>query len=249
MNKFDLDYQALLRQILDTGLSINRRNGYTFELQNVAITATQFPMTTLRRLNFESILDEFLWEYKGRSNIHDLDQAKAWWQPYAQPDGSVPNAYGLYLRPQIPRLLNELRNKPNSRRHRLVIDSPETQGFPACQPYKTFLTSGTGQLNMTVFSRSSDMVLGFPNDITKDWLYLELASRAAKQEPGTLTYHIASAHIYHNHINEVMTLLERNPIEPPTLMIDSLVNLLSPEKLSFGCQYDTNPAMRIFFNV
>jgi len=251
MNPYDLKYLNLLSEILGHGKVATRRGMLTLELLNRSLAVNAFPLLTSRRLNVKAILDEFLWEYNGHTNIRYLSHARNWWAPYADETGEVPNAYGSYVRKQIKHNLRTLKTDPYSRRIRLVIDSPETTGFPACQPYKTFIRQGDS-LYMTVTSRSSDMMLGFPNDIAKDWLYLELFAHHANLKPAQVQYDIQSAHIYLNTVDQAMELLSRRdklPAAAPRLELNPLIDSLYPASGDFYTRYEALPPIKIPFNV
>jgi len=247
---FEQDYLDALEKIYAKGELTTRRNGSVYEFLNLTLVATELPLLTIRKINIDAVVDEFIWEYNGHSNIYELGHARGWWSPFADEFGEVPNAYGFYVSKQIPGLLKELKRNSSSRRLRLVVDSPETDGFPACQPYKTFTVNGIG-MHMTVTSRSSDMLLGLPNDMLKDWLYLSVFALVAGVEPASLTYNIANAHIYLNQLpayNQIIGHIPSN--ERPTLDVYEGINFEAPEHEDFTFTYDYHyPAIKIPYNV
>jgi thymidylate synthase len=248
MPYFDKAYIKIIHDILSLGETQTRRNGPVIELLNYSLTVTDVPLLTLRKINVKAVLDEFIWEWHGCSNIYELSHARGWWSPWADEAGEVPNAYGLYIEKQLPGLIEEVKSNPMSRRLRLVIDSPETYGFPACQPYKTFMSDGV-YMHMTVLSRSSDMVVGFPNDILKDWLYLTLIADLAGQEAGSLTYNIVNAHVYTNTIEQVHAMPATSSFAQPRLELhpDWTPDTLVPADFNFV--YESHPPIKVTLNV
>jgi len=76
MNKLDLDYQALLQDILDNGVEKKDRTG-TGTLSVFGITIrhdmkTGFPALTTKKLYFKGVVTELLWFLQGRSDLKYL---------------------------------------------------------------------------------------------------------------------------------------------------------------------------------
>ena len=76
MNKLDLDYQALLQDILDNGVEKKDRTG-TGTLSVFGRTIrhdmkTGFPALTTKKLYFKGAVTELLWFLRGDTNIKYL---------------------------------------------------------------------------------------------------------------------------------------------------------------------------------
>ena len=76
MNKLDLDYQALLQDILDNGVTKQDRTG-TGTLSVFGRTIrhdmkTGFPALTTKKLYFKGVVTELIWFLKGRSDLKYL---------------------------------------------------------------------------------------------------------------------------------------------------------------------------------
>lgn len=74
-NKLDLDYQSLLKDILDNGSKKNTRNGKTISVFGRQIRhdmQTGFPLLTTKKMYFKGIVTELLWFLQGRSDLRYL---------------------------------------------------------------------------------------------------------------------------------------------------------------------------------
>ena len=75
MNKLDKDYQALLQDILDNGVTKETRNGGTLSVFGRQIRhkmSDGFPLLTTKRMAWKSIVTELLWFLRGDTNIKYL---------------------------------------------------------------------------------------------------------------------------------------------------------------------------------
>jgi thymidylate synthase len=74
-NKLDLDYQNLLKDILENGVTKNTRNGITrsvFGRQIRHDMKSGFPLLTTKKMYFKGIVTELLWFLRGSTNIKYL---------------------------------------------------------------------------------------------------------------------------------------------------------------------------------
>jgi thymidylate synthase len=74
-NKLDLDYQNLLKDILNNGITKETRNGGTLSVFGKQIRhkmSDGFPLLTTKRIKFDLIVTELLWFLKGDTNIKFL---------------------------------------------------------------------------------------------------------------------------------------------------------------------------------
>ncbi len=75
MNKLDLDYQNLLKDILDNGITKKTRNGGTLSVFGRQIRhkmSDGFPLLTTKKMPFKTITTELLWFLRGDTNIKYL---------------------------------------------------------------------------------------------------------------------------------------------------------------------------------
>ena len=75
MNKLDLDYQNLLKDILENGVRKETRNGGTVSVFGRQIRHDMkdgFPLLTTKKMPFKTIVTELLWFLRGDTNIKYL---------------------------------------------------------------------------------------------------------------------------------------------------------------------------------
>ena len=75
MNKLDLDYQNLLKDILENGIKKETRNGGTLSVFGRQIRhkmSEGFPLLTTKKMPFKTIVTELLWFLRGDTNIKFL---------------------------------------------------------------------------------------------------------------------------------------------------------------------------------
>ena len=138
MNKLDIDYQNLLKDILQNGINKNDRTGTgtlsVFGRQIRHNMSDGFPLLTTKKMAFKTMVTELLWFLRGDTNIkflHD-NNCHIWdgdYEKSGRTDGELGPIYGKQWRDwepsetysygcidQIANLINELKTNPDSRR-------------------------------------------------------------------------------------------------------------------------------------
>ena len=125
-------YLDLLQTILDKGSRKSDRTGTgtisLFGYQMRFDLEAGFPAVTTKKLHFKSIIHELLWFLAGDTNIRYLkDNGVTIWNEWATPEGELGPVYGAQWRnwiapdgrriDQMAQLLEDLRERPYSRRH------------------------------------------------------------------------------------------------------------------------------------
>lgn len=148
------------------------------------------------------------------------------WQTYEKICRNSDSAYpDLYQKAneidQIQKVIDALKTRPDDRRIRFTawnVPELEKMMLPPCHAEYQFLT-GNGKLNLAVTLRSWDTFLGAPFNIANGAMLLHLMALHTGFEPGELTIHAVSAHIYTNHFEQVKLQLTREPTKSPILHI------------------------------
>lgn len=204
----------------------------------------RFPLVQSKKTLYEKAFIEMLWFLRGETNIHYLTQhgAEALWAPWADKYGKVGPIYGAQWREwtkyefdggeyspetidQIRILIHDLQNNPLSRRHRVTawnVGELSEMALPPCHcDFQCYVGNG-GWLDMMVTQRSWDVALGAPFNIAQYALLLTLLARAAGLLPRKLRFNYGDAHLYLNHADAMMEVVERPEIEDACrLMIDT----------------------------
>jgi thymidylate synthase len=119
----------------------------------------------------------------------------------------------MMLFDQLAAVLNELRGNPDSRRLLVTHWRPDQladMALPPCHVQYQFLCDkDKGELSLKFDMRSTDMVLGAPNNIVGYAFLLEAVAKAFGYTAKKLIMTMGDCHIYNNHIDGVRTMLSR----------------------------------------
>ncbi|MDW7656663.1 MAG: thymidylate synthase [Bacillota bacterium] len=202
-----------------------------FGLINRYNLAEEFPILTMRPINFRAAVDELLWIWQKKSNrIEDLNSHI--WDQWADKKGTIGKAYGYQLAQkhqypegvfdQVDRALYDLKHNPSSRRIMTNLynhnDLHDMQLYP-CAYSLTFNVTGN-KLNAILNQRSQDMLVANGWNVTQYAVLMHLFAQVSDLVVGELVHVIADAHIYDRHVPIVQELLKRDCWPAPTLRID-----------------------------
>ncbi len=207
----------------------------TFALCNRYDLSKEFPLLTLRRINFRAAVDEILWIWQKKSNrIADLNSHI--WDAWADAQGTIGKAYGYQLGvkhhfpdgdyDQVDMLLKLLKEEPQSRRMvtNLFVhaDLAEMQLYPCA--YSLTLNVSNGKLNGLLNQRSQDMLVANNWNVCQYAALLMMFAQVSGFAPGELVHVIADAHIYDRHIPLVERLLEQEEYPAPQVTLDPTIH-------------------------
>jgi thymidylate synthase len=269
-------YLDLLQHILDHGTRKSDRTGTgtisLFGYQMRFDLSEGFPAVTTKKLHLKSIVHELLWFLRGDTNIRYLNEhGVRIWDEWATPDGDLGPVYGAqwrnWLAPdgrridQIAQLLQDLRERPDSRRHIVSAWNPALlpdesrspaenaarglQALPPCHTMFQFHVAGD-RLSCQLYQRSADVFLGVPFNIASYSLLTMMIAQVVGLEPGDFVHTFGDVHIYLNHLEQVQTQLAREPFPLPQMKINPDVKDL----FGFGYEdfellgYECHPAIR-----
>ncbi len=244
MSKADEIFKSSCREILEngydqTGEAVRPRwsdgtPAYTikkFCLINRYDLAEEFPILTLRPINFKAAVDEILWIWQKKSNrIAELNSHI--WDSWADSEGTIGKAYGYQLAQkhqypegefdQVDRVLFDLKRNPASRR--IITNLYNHADLHAMQLYPcayslTFNVTGN-RLNAILNQRSQDMLVANGWNVMQYAVLLHMFAQACGFVAGELVHVIADAHIYDRHVPIVRELLKRETYPAPEFKID-----------------------------
>jgi thymidylate synthase len=256
------NYLQLLQDILDKGTRKSDRTGTgtisLFGHQLRFDLSEGFPAVTTKQLHFRSIIHELLWFLKGDTNIAYLNEnGVRIWNEWATEEGELGPVYGAQWRnwvapdgrhiDQVAQLLDDLRSRPDSRRHIITAWNPavlpdETrsprenaaaglQALPPCHMMFQFHVA-EDRLSCQMYQRSADVFLGVPFNIASYALLTLMIAQVLELQPGDFILTLGDVHIYHNHLEQVHTQLGRQPFALPRMR-------LNPERLDlFEFQFE-----------
>ena len=229
-------YLDLMRDILETGTTKTDRTGTgtisVFGRQLRFNLADGFPMVTTKKLHTKSIIVELLWFLNGDTNIKFLhDYGVTIWDEWADSNGDLGPVYGHQWRSwptpnggtidQITNVLNQLRQKPDSRRHIVSAWNPsevDKMALPPCHAMFQFYVAD-GKLSCQLYQRSADYFLGVPFNIASYALLTHMFAQQLDLLPGDFVWTGGDVHLYTNHLEQARLQLAREPYPLPQLKI------------------------------
>lgn len=209
-----------------------------------------FPLLTTKKMEWKSLLHEVLWYLSGENHIRNLQKHTKIWNAWADENGNLETAYGYYWRhfpsaqkdkngnwnvteiDQIKYVIDELKNKPYSRR--LVVSAWEPGNatkskLPPCH-YSFAFNVSDGKLNCHLTQRSGDIALGIPFNLAAYSMLTQIIAQEVNLDLGIFAHTIIDAHIYvgdkgtenekYDHLEGLKEQLKREPLPLPKLIIE-----------------------------
>jgi thymidylate synthase len=229
-------YLDLMRDILENGAKKTDRTGTgtlsVFGRQLRFDLSEGFPLVTTKKLHLRSIIHELLWFLKGETNIKYLNDNKVTiWDEWADENGELGPVYGQQWRSwpapdgrridQISQLMQQLKQKPDSRRHIVSAWNPaevDQMALPPCHALFQFYVAD-GKLSCQLYQRSADFFLGVPFNIASYALLTEMIAQQCYLQPGDFVWTGGDVHLYTNHLEQAQLQLTRTPLPLPKLKI------------------------------
>ncbi|MEN3752433.1 thymidylate synthase [Mangrovibacter yixingensis] len=242
-------YLDLMKKVLDEGTFKNDRTGtgtrsifghqMRFNLQE------GFPLVTTKRCHLRSIIHELLWFLKGDTNIAYLRENNVTiWDEWADENGDLGPVYGKQWRAwptpngehidQITRVIEQLKNDPDSRRIIVSawnVSELDKMALAPCHAFFQFYVAD-GKLSCQLYQRSCDIFLGLPFNIASYALLVHMVAQQCDLIPGDFVWTGGDTHLYMNHLEQANLQLTREPRPLPKLVIKR-----KPESV-FDYQFD-----------
>jgi len=227
-------YLNLLDTILKEGTSKTDRTGTgtisRFGHQMRFDLSEGFPVVTTKKLHLKSIVHELLWFLAGDTNTKYLtDNGVRIWNEWADENGDLGHIYGYQWRnwptpdgghiDQITKLVNDIKNNPDSRRHIVSawnVGELDKMNLPPCHILFQFYVAD-GKLSCQLYQRSADAFLGVPFNIASYALLTLMMAQVTDLKPGDFVHTFGDAHIYNNHLEQVKLQLSREPFPLPAM--------------------------------
>lgn len=225
-----------MRDILETGAKKSDRTGTgtlsVFGRQLRFDLSEGFPLVTTKKLHLRSIIYELLWFLRGDTNIKYLkDNGVSIWDEWADENGELGPVYGHQWRSwptpngksidQIVQVVDQIKNKPDSRRHIVTAWNPaevDKMALPPCHALFQFYVAD-GKLSCQLYQRSADYFLGVPFNIASYALLTFMFAQQCNLLPGEFVWTGGDVHLYTNHVEQAKIQLERKPFALPQLNI------------------------------
>ncbi len=247
-------YLDLLRDVLENGVDKSDRTGtgtrsvFGRQLRfDLSPETGGFPLLTTKRVHTKSIIHELLWFIAGDTNARTLQaRGVTIWDEWADESGELGPVYGAQWRrwraapavdsesetpveiDQLSRLVEQIRNDPDSRRLVLSawnVGELDAMKLPPCHLLFQFNVTA-GRLHCAMTMRSCDVFLGLPFNIASYALLTMMIAQVTDLEPGELIISLGDTHVYRNHFEQARQQLEREPRPLPRMWLNPAVKSL-----------------------
>jgi len=256
-------YHDLLKQVLQHGHNKEDRTGTgtksVFGYQMRFNLADGFPLLTTKKVHLKSIIHELLWFLQGSTNIAYLkENGVRIWDEWADENGNLGPVYGYQWRnwpkpdgshiDQISQVVQAIKTNPDSRR--LIVSAwnvadVDQMKLPPCHAFFQFYVAD-GKLSCQLYQRSADIFLGVPFNIASYALLTMMVAQVCGLKLGDFVHTLGDAHIYSNHMEQVLEQLSRELRALPTMRINPAVKDIFSFKFDdFTLEnYDPHPAIK-----
>lgn len=184
---------------------------------------TDFGLRAAKDPEFAKVLDEQMNVFNNKILSDD---------EFAKKYGDLGPVYGKQWRSwpaengetidQLKKVIDQIKNNPNSRRLIVSAWNPaevDDMALPPCHTFFQFYVA-EGKLSCQLYQRSADVFLGVPFNIASYALLTHLIAHECGLEVGEFIHSFGDTHIYLNHLNQVKEQLSREPKALPTLKIN-----------------------------
>jgi len=255
-------YLQLLNHVLKNGVEKKDRTGTgtksVFGYQMRFDLEKGFPLITTKKTHLKSIIYELLWFIKGDTNVKYLQENKVKiWNEWADKNGNLGKIYGYQWRSwttqnanidQLKKVIEDLKTKPNSRRHIVSawnVGDLDDMALPPCHILFQFYVAN-GKLSCQLYQRSADIFLGVPFNIASYALLTKMIAQVTGYKVGEFIHTLGDAHIYLNHIEQVKKQLTRKPYKLPEIKINK--NITDIENFDYKdfelTNYESHPHIK-----
>ncbi|MGM0921524.1 MAG: thymidylate synthase [Bacillota bacterium] len=230
-------YLDLCKHVLQSGIVKEDRTGTgtisTFGYQMRFDLKEGFPLLTTKKLHLKSIIHELIWFLRGDTNVKYLQEnGVRIWNEWADENGELGPVYGHQWRSwtgadgqtvdQISKLINQIKNNPDSRRLIVSAWNPadvDEMALPPCHCFFQFYVAD-GKLSCQLYQRSADVFLGVPFNIASYALLTMMVAHVTDLEPGEFVHTFGDVHIYKNHLEQVDLQLTREVRALPKMRLN-----------------------------
>lgn len=249
-------FEKACKNIMTYGSTYKPRNLKIIELRNVTLKLTNpennIVNTKERKISLKYLLAEWFWYVSGDTSVNFIGKYAPFWRQITNPDGTLNSNYGYYMfkQPlnehdssysQFDYVVNTLTNDKDSRQAVVNVNNVShkvfgIKDFP-CTVFMQFFIRNNA-LEMTVCMRSTDLVLGYCNDVFQFTLfqylvYNKLKNRYLDLKMGNFTLFTSSLHIYEKHFNMAREVMASNRKRSPRKDDINLSTLYSVNGLTY----------------
>lgn len=196
-------YPKLCGTILEEGHELAPRGLKTLDLGTVGITIHQpwkrIITNKVRRINPFFLFAEFIWIITQQNRVDTVSFYNRKMDQFSDDGRTLYGAYGPRLMWQLPYIVNKIKLDRSTRQAIASIYNPKdqqtvTKDFP-CNIILHFLPKDDS-LDLNVYVRSQDILLGFPYDFYHWSLLQEMVASEVGMNVGSINWICGSLHGY-----------------------------------------------------
>lgn len=177
-----------------------------------------FPVLHTKKIWERGVTEEIAWIIRGETNIKGLGPAAKIWEKWADKDGELGPVYGKQFRDfhgvdQLQNLIDKLNRDPSTRQAVMTAWNPTEipqMALPPCHGVAVEAFIVNGDLTLRMFQRSADFFVGVPFNLAEYALLAQFIAAHTNSFASYLSIAFGHAHLYCNHIRQVVDQLERN---------------------------------------
>lgn len=222
---YEQQYLALLKTIMENGeLEYNNRTGHeTRRIVGAMISCDlrkEWPLLSIRRMHPKTGAAELAWMLSGKQDTKWLQQYSKIWEKFLDEEGMLRSAYGYrwryhFKRDQMSELVELLKRDPSSRQGVVFAWDPMVDGLgnagkskniPCHMGFSACVLND--RLDMCVYQRSVDTVVGLPYDVLLYGLLNSTLAHTLNVKPGVVSIAFADTHIYDSHFGIAEELIK-----------------------------------------
>ena|SRR3990167_7580894 len=206
-------YKKLLSLILENGIEVSPRGLMTKEIHPACAVLTlpcnNIVISEARAINPLFMIDEFAWIFNNMNDVEYISRFNKAMKNFSDDGITMHGAYGRRLYDyngtnQIEEAFKKLNENKDTRQAVLLIFDPSKDYKPTkdvpCNNLLKF-TVRNNQLDLSVYVRSQDMILGFPYDVYHWTSFQQLMATILNLKIGYYYHIMDSAHIYQKDLN------------------------------------------------
>lgn len=222
------------------GMEVRESMNVSFEID----PTSNLYLNEARSSQNKYIAAELIWYFSGSNDSNFISKYAKFWQSIANEDGTSNSAYGNLILSkmndhgytQYRWAFESLMRDPDSRQAVMHFNLPEHQYTTnkdfVCTMYGIFHIRNN-KLNLSVFMRSNDAILGTPTDVAFFTVLQQQMHRHLKAEKyedlelGKYYHYSNSYHVYDRHYDLIDRMLSSDFKSDSTPFLDS--DLISPQ--------------------
>lgn len=249
MNPTDSKFLQIIEDVMMHGDYLDTRNARVVRKTMCSVTFDSTPLVCIRKTAWKNALREWEWFMSGSNNINDLHPSvHSWWSEWADSNGYIDYNYSEQLRQfygfpdtdwterknphhgydsfdQVGYITDGIKNHPNSRRLVLTTWNPYEMALDNCPITNChgtviqFFVQPDNSLDMTMYQRSADLLLGVPHNWIQYWAFLQWMAHATGRLVGKFHWIGGDVHIYNSHIETAYKMLKYDGECPPNIQM------------------------------